>query len=199
MMAESDSSGSAGGTGDVDSLSVHRHPVEAVGILVVVAAFIITSGPMGALVSLVIAGIWYLAGVPFAIGSAAIGYVAVAPPSGVSIVLAGGIAAGLFVASVASVRGSASVIRAVGVLGASIVVLALLVIGTYRVTGSLLLGAVVLVLTVGIGIYGVHRVAVVDLDRTAGVGTVSVAFGVGSARSAPDRTPDSGEAMEESQ
>lgn len=170
-----------------------RHPVGWLGIALVVVALYSAVGPVGALLGVAIAGVWFLTGVPYAIGAATVGYVVatsgfeaatvgfvgVAPELGSTMLLLGGMVLGLLVAATVIVRDAGGVWRPIVVLVASAVVLSGLGIRAIRWTDSFLVGVLAVAVAIGIGVYGLHRVSVVDLQDAEGVGIVSEAFGIG--------------------
>lgn len=173
-----------------------RHPVGWLGVAVVVATLYSAVGPVGALVGVAIAGVWFLAGVPYAIGAATVGFVAIASEFGSSLILVGGVTLGLFLAATVVVHDAGRVWKPIMVLVVSAVVVSGLGVGAVRWTDSYLVGVLAVAVAVGIGIYGLHRVSVVNLEDAEGVGIVTEAFGIGPDWDRAGSSPNSGNSIE---
>lgn len=147
------------------------------GIAIVMVGFGYVGGLPGVGVAFGVGVLWALGGVPFAIGAATIGLVALGPVANPWILWAS-LLGGLLLAAVDTYKGAPARGRTLVVFVAGVLGFGLLAIGTVRATDSVLLGGGVLLLSVALAIYGVHRVGVVRQETSDRVGIVSDRFGV---------------------
>lgn len=154
-----------------------RTVLGGLGTAIVMMGFGYAGGLLGVGIALGIGVLWALGGVPFAIGAATIGLVALGPVSTPWILWAS-LLGGLFLAVVDTFEDAPARGRTLLVFVAAVLGFGLLAIGTVRATDSVLLGGSVLVLSVALAIYGVHRVGVVRQETSERVGLVSDRFGI---------------------